>query len=326
MFMYLALPLMHMPVHPDEEVLVEYKDTLSSIGDKWRRKNAAMGIMLDNIFADVTDALTKANMMDNTIIVYASDNGAMALGSEMGAGSNAPLRGAKGSMFEGGLRVPAFVYSPLLGHSVDSASATTSASGTQLRGIVHVSDWLPTLLSAAGRSDLLSDVTLDGVDQWDWMTRASEGSIAPSETAPRTELLYNTDPTNGVAAVRVGEWKLIVNASSRVSWYLGGTWGESVCYDEPTGTEYLFNVDEDEEEAHDLAPKYPEIVSKLKQKLAEYIESAAPITYCNVEDLTAGELWREHAEVIPWMDLGGKDYECPEKTTTSSYCDIEKIV
>jgi arylsulfatase A-like enzyme len=185
-----------------------------------------------------------------------------------------------------------------------------------------VSDWLPTLLSAAGRADLLSDVTLDGVDQWDWMTRASEGSIAPSETAPRTELLYNADPTNGIAAMRMGDWKLIVNGTSYVGWFDGASWGSSYCGMDSTGTDFLFNLDEDEEEAHDLASKYPEVVSKLKQTLARYIESAEPIAYCDENDPAAAILWREKNQVEPWMELEGKDHECAVQTTKSGWCEL----
>ena len=67
---------------------------------------------------------------------------------------NSPLRGSKGSYFNGGIQVPAFVASPLL-----------SQSGTTHAGLVHVSDWLPTLINLAGGD--VSDLELDGYDVWD---------------------------------------------------------------------------------------------------------------------------------------------------------------
>jgi arylsulfatase A-like enzyme len=323
MFMYFALPLMHMPVHPDEDVLVQYKDTLSRIEDKWRRKNAAMGIMLDNIFSDVTNALKNAGMMDNTVIVFASDNGAMATGSESGAGSNYPLRGSKGSLFEGGVRVPAFIYSPLLGHSIDS---TATASKTQLRGLVHVSDWLPTLMSAVGRSDLLEDTLLDGIDQWDWISQTSEGSVTPTDTAPRTEILYNIDPTTGIAALRTGDWKLILNSTSYIGWFDGDTWGTEFCVLNPTNSEMLFNLGDDECEHVDVASEYPEIVTKMKQTLAQFVQMAEPIAYCDENWPSASAMWREKNQVEPWIEIGSPgeatDYECPIKTTKSGWCEL----
>ena len=56
--MLLALPLIHMPVHPDNAVVEEYSTTLSVFTDPWRRKTAAMAIMLDAIVTQVVDALT----------------------------------------------------------------------------------------------------------------------------------------------------------------------------------------------------------------------------------------------------------------------------
>jgi hypothetical protein len=134
-FLYYSLPLMHMPVIADDDILGAYEDVLSRISNVWRRKTAAMAIMLDLAVEHIIDALTEvvpaalscflsraklsksqARQIQNTIIVFASDNGAQVEGSLYGAGSNFPLRGAKGSLYEGGSRVPAFIFSPLLGH------------------------------------------------------------------------------------------------------------------------------------------------------------------------------------------------------------------
>lgn len=83
------------------------------------RRVGAMAIMLDGIVDDIFGALTERNLMQNSILVLASDNGAQSEGTQMGAGSNFPLRGAKGSLYEGAVRVPAFMYAPSLGHSID---------------------------------------------------------------------------------------------------------------------------------------------------------------------------------------------------------------
>jgi arylsulfatase A-like enzyme len=67
---------------------------------------------------------------------------------------------------------------------------------------MHVTDWLPTLLSAAGGN--ISDLTnnLDGVDQW--------SSISTNQTSPRKQLTLDIDEVAKTAAIRDGQWKLII--------------------------------------------------------------------------------------------------------------------
>ena len=130
-------------------------------------------------------------------------------------GSNWPLRGAKQYLFEGGIRVNAFVHSPLINHA---------ARGTVYPHIFHVSDWLPTLLH--GVLEAAPDLTpadLDGIDHWRHMTREADSW----ETPPRTELLHNIDKwslegafTNvsilqtAVQGIRVGDMKLLMGQVS----------------------------------------------------------------------------------------------------------------
>ena len=101
-------------------------------------------------------------------MVVASDNG----GSPAAGGNNYPLRGAKKTLFEGGVRVPAFVHSPLL---------AAAARGAVFTGLFHVSDWLPTLVHGAagvarGAAGLAALPALDGVDQW--AALSSPGSVS----------------------------------------------------------------------------------------------------------------------------------------------------
>ena len=88
---------------------------------------------------------------ENTIVVFSSDNG----GSPWFGGLNTPLRSGKMTPFEGGTRVPAFML---------DFSKKYSKTGVS-KQIFHISDWLPTFLSWAGASDLVSDMDLDGLDQ-----------------------------------------------------------------------------------------------------------------------------------------------------------------
>ncbi|KAH9364354.1 hypothetical protein HPB48_003041 [Haemaphysalis longicornis] len=91
---------------------------------------------LDQAVGVVLDALHERSMLENCIIVFSSDNGADLLGR----GSSWPLRGTKGTLWEGGVRTPAFVWSPLL-----------EARGRVSWDLMHFVDWLPTFYQIAGK-------------------------------------------------------------------------------------------------------------------------------------------------------------------------------
>ena len=86
-------------------------------------------------------------------LLSCSDNGA-----PVSAGSNWPLRGDKGSLFEGGIRSASFIHSPLLPDKV---------RGTISHAFIHVSDWFPTIISGLAGGDLSGTKPLDGFDVWD---------------------------------------------------------------------------------------------------------------------------------------------------------------
>lgn len=71
--------------------------------------------------------------------------------------------------------------------------------------MMHVTDWLPTLYNLAG-GDIHDLGDVDGLDMWDTLSNATE--------SPRKEILHNIDPMGGYSALRFGDWKLIVNAST----------------------------------------------------------------------------------------------------------------
>lgn len=313
-FLYLALPLIHMPVHPDPDVMEDYADDLAGISDIWRRRMGAMSIMLNSVVERVESSLIEQGLMNNTILVYASDNGAQCEGSQMGAGSNFPLRGSKGSMYEGAVRVPAFIYSPLLGHQ-------EGVSGGSLDGLFHVSDWLPTLMSAAGKGDVLTaaSLDLDGVDQWAYLQ-------GEEESPPRTSVVLNVDTVTGISALRMGNYKLILNESTDVGWYDGDTPGLDLCFVSATQTVQLFDLGSDQEERTDVSLDQPDLVASMRAEIDKHIAAAPTPAYCGVSDDTAITKWFKKNQIEPWISLDSDDeglltdYTCPEETTSSGWC------
>ncbi|XP_054267266.1 arylsulfatase B-like [Macrosteles quadrilineatus] len=159
MFMFMA----HLASHagnqgkwleaPQDEI-----NKFSYISDPNRRTFAAMVSKLDESVGAVITALDKRGMLKNSIVVLLADNGAPNLGLYNNWGSNFPWRGQKASLWEGGVRTPCLIWSPLI-------TNPSRVSHT----LMHVADWLPTLLSAAGHKGRVSGI--DGVDQWEAISR-----------------------------------------------------------------------------------------------------------------------------------------------------------
>jgi arylsulfatase A-like enzyme len=187
LFLYLAFTAPHTPFQAPHEHLDRY----SEIADPQRRTYSAMISAMDDQVGRVVEALERRGMRENTLIVFHSDNGGVV--SAMFAGesevkgplpaSNGPFRDGKGTLYEGGTRVAAFVNWP---GKIPAGEVTE---------LVHVVDMYPTLAALAG-AKLGKNKPLDGVDVWPTL---SKGKLSP--------LVYNIDPMAG--AVRIGDWKLI---------------------------------------------------------------------------------------------------------------------
>ena len=142
-----------------------------------RAQILSMGTGMDRAIGRVIDTLQRANMWENTIIVFANDNG-----GKSGLSNNFPFQRAKSSILEGGIRVPSFIHSNLI---------PKSRLGERTDNLMDMTDWLPTMLSMAGcDSQPPAGKTLDGVDQSEMIT--SEVESVPEE-GPRDEILHHLD-------------------------------------------------------------------------------------------------------------------------------------
>jgi arylsulfatase A-like enzyme len=189
-FMYLAFTAPHTPYQAPQEYIDKYKQ----IGDVNRRTYAAMITAMDDQIGRVVQALGKQGLRQNTLIIFHSDNGgnysAHLAGETEVKGplpaSNAPFRGGKGDLYEGGTRVPSLINWPgkIKPGAVDQ--------------MVHVVDYYPTLAKLAGANTSKSK-PLDGLDMWP--------TISDGKPSPRKEVVYNVEMFRG--AVRKDDWKLI---------------------------------------------------------------------------------------------------------------------
>lgn len=190
LFLYLSHQAAHSGVEVPFAAPARNIEKFWYIGEEQRTLYAAMMDTLDESLATVMETLHDENMLDNTILVLMSDNGGTPFGPHATRSFNWPLRGVKLTVFEGSTRVVALMWSPLL--------AKKNRVSMQL---MHVTDWLPTLYSAAGGNPKDLGSNLDGMDMWRHLSLG-----LPS---PRTEMLYNIDPTDNTAALRVGNIKLV---------------------------------------------------------------------------------------------------------------------
>ena len=188
-FIYLAYNAPHTPFQATQ---ADY-DALSAIKDHRTRVYGAMVRALDRGVGEVTAALKVQGVDDNTIVIFASDNGGAWYAGLPDI--NKPYRGWKGTFFEGGIRTPFFICWP-----------GRIAPGQRPAVPVHLIDVFPTLAAAAG-AGLPKDRTIDGID----LTTVAAGQGKPVGRS----LFWRS---GGYEAVRDGNWKLQVSQNPKRIW------------------------------------------------------------------------------------------------------------
>ena len=172
---------------------------VGKIENECRRWLAGSVTHMDDSIGQVCATLDRLGLRDDTLIVFFSDNGGQQSWSSKTQydgryaphdklGDNRPLRGWKGQLYEGGIRVPALANWP------------GGLAPRILNDATSVLDLLPTLV-AAGGGESQEDRQLEGVDIWPALT-GGKGNVAPRE-------LYWK--TGGQYALRSGDWKLVQN-------------------------------------------------------------------------------------------------------------------
>lgn len=237
--LYLPFTAVHLPIKEPKEWLERVP---ASIKGEVPRQYAACVMHLDDAVGRVLAALDKAGKRENTLVVFTSDNGGSTAENNDTAypddgyaqgkltGSNRPLHGQKGDLYEGGIRVATIANWP--GRLKPGKFAQP----------VHIVDWMPTLCGLAGYKSE-RELRWDGVNVWPQLSGTSSARVE------RT--LYWTTPR--ASAVREGDWKLIVTPAR-------GKGADKI---------ELFNVADDPNETTELAAKQPERVEALRRRMAE---------------------------------------------------------
>jgi arylsulfatase A len=224
--LYLPHSAVHFPHYPAKEYIGRSPNGL--FGDWVEEVDWSVG--------QIFDALRELNLQERTLVIFTSDNG----GPVQQGANNGPLRGAKASTLEGGVRVCTIAWWP-----------GKIPAGTSTDAITSMMDILPTLARLAG-AKLATDRKIDGLDIWPALAGSAETK------PPRDEFLYYRGLT--LEAVRSGPWKLHL-----------GVAGDQPGKKAATGPQ-LFNLADDIGEMKDVAADHADVVQRLRS-LAQAMQS-----------------------------------------------------
>jgi len=243
----------HGPFNAKAELIAEYRKRIDPKSPQRSPTYAAMVHSLDDAVGSLLDAVDEKGIADRTVIILLADNGGNTYNIIEADGnahptSNAPLRGGKGTIWEGGIRVPCVVVWP-----------GVTRPGSRSDEIVQASDFYPTLLNGLGIR-LPKNHKVDGID----IRRALKGGSLEREAIftyfPHRTVVPDWLPPS--VAAHSGDWKLI-------RLFHGGEKGAH---------DYrLYNLTEDIGETKNLAAAYPEKVRELDRLIEEHLKDAKAV-------------------------------------------------
>ncbi|KPK43590.1 MAG: hypothetical protein AMK72_13120 [Planctomycetes bacterium SM23_25] len=249
-FLYLPHYAVHTPIQAKKELIAKYKGKAPS-GGQGNPAYAAMIESTDQGVGRIMDALDELKLADNTVVFFFSDNGGVGRIT-----SNAPLRGAKGMLYEGGVRVPLAVRWP-------GKIKPGSKCDTPVIGI----DFYPTILQMAGAARPAGQV-LDGESLVGLMTAGRP---------PKRKAIFWHFPCYLQAAGR-GRWRTTpAGAVQQDDWKLIEFFED--------GRLELYNLADDLGEKNDLAAKMPQRTKQMHELLKAWRKSlGAPVPTQRNED------------------------------------------
>lgn len=231
--------LVHIPLEAAASAVREAEALLASKGISEEQRSAVYAAMvneLDGMVGDVLDVLTAAKVADETIIIFTSDNGGLVKRFD-GAGpvvtSNAPLRGEKGTIFEGGVRIPFIAAGPGI------------AEGRRSNVPATLADIFPTLMDMIGNS---APESSDGQSLVKALT--SDGAIPERPIVVHYPHYHHGAPAS---SLRLGRYKLVK------------LW--------ETGEEVLYDLETDPSETTDTKAQNGAVYRRMSEKLTSELKA-----------------------------------------------------
>ncbi|NJM54817.1 MAG: sulfatase-like hydrolase/transferase [Verrucomicrobiae bacterium] len=253
-FLYMPHNMVHIPLHVSADFVGKSK--LGIYGDAVQELDWSTG--------EILKTLKKLGLDKQTLVVFTSDNG-----PHLGQGASAGLlRGAKGSTFEGGVRVPFIARWP-----------GKIPANRVIDEPVTIMDMLPTFVSLAGGS-VPQDRVIDGKDIWPVIV-GTDGAKSPHDA-----IYYLRG--NSVDGIGAGDWKLLVVDAKQMASDAGDDLTEEekklpprklnqlvkerakAAKGKKGEVEMLFNLRDDPGEKKDLSKEHPDVAARLKKQLLEF--------------------------------------------------------
>ena len=274
-FLHLTYNAPHGPLQAPEEEIELFADRQGL--NTGVRTLYGMIHRMDSGVGRVLEELERQGIADNTIVLFTSDNGPQ-FGGEGDMRTNrfnCGFNGAKGLVYEGGIRLPMILRWP---DGLDG--------GRQVDDMVHFTDWLPTLAAATG-VEMRNGEPLDGWDVWPVL----QGETGKVNTRRFWQWNRYTPVAESNAAMRDGKWKLVRPPIGEAQYLPPEEYAldratkqdpanrYDICRDPepereipPPAAPELYNIAADPEEQHDLAEREPERTAKMLAELETWFE------------------------------------------------------
>eukprot|EP01059_Diplonema_ambulator_P008473 TRINITY_DN1810_c0_g1_i1.p1 TRINITY_DN1810_c0_g1~~TRINITY_DN1810_c0_g1_i1.p1 ORF type:complete len:503 (+),score=147.16 TRINITY_DN1810_c0_g1_i1:154-1509(+) len=259
LFLYIPFHDTHAP-YEDEPRFEDHSITNPEI----RVMNAMVSCVAEAT-VNVTDALKAKGMWENTLFVWASDNG----GPQYWSANNYPLRGGKTTDFEGGVRTAAFVSGGLLAPSL---------RGTTIKSAVHLVDIHESMCLMSGQTSAECSDPVPGLPDVDGIDVRGFFMEPLNATRSNDVIILSSN------AYIDGDWKYVASSpvesycnNERCGYWTGPVWPQNTSHVPvtpdpgcpPDGC--LFNLANDVEERHELSNQYPQKQQEMKQRLAAFV-------------------------------------------------------
>ena len=272
-FLYVPSTIPHVSIQVPDDSLSEYVGQFEEtpyVGGKGylphrtpRAAFAAMITRLDRDVGRIVALVRELGLEENTLFVFSSDNGPLDHAYQGLAGTDGrffnsagPLRGQKGSLYEGGFRVPTIAY-----------WKGKIPAGTTRERVSGFEDWLPTLLEVAGAKDSIPK-EIDGI------------SLAPTllgQSQPERPFLYREFPASGgQQIVRIGDWKGVRQNLKPA--------GKNKL---PSLSIELYHLKDDIAESKDVAAEHPDVIAQMERLMRDQHTPSAEFPLPALDQLVA---------------------------------------